>query len=128
VLTGIEDFGATVSAINEAEVFRFLRKPLDPETLRAAIEEALGRADMLHQAKGVQESVERRRVGLIDLETDFPGISLVALGPKGYFIPLPRLKTLVDRLRSTPLGETLAVAVETPAAPPAGDAKGDATS
>ncbi len=114
VVTALEDFTTTVDAINEAEVFRFLRKPLDPSALRSAVDEALGRAEVLSEAKGVRESAERRRRALVDLETDFPGISLVSLGPEGYFIPPQRLRGLLARLESTPLGKVLAAALQRP--------------
>lgn len=114
VVTALEDFAAAVNAINEAEVFRFLRKPLDPSSLRSAVEGALGRAEVLHEARGVQKIAERRRRALVDLETDFPGISMVSLGPEGYFIPPQRLRGLSQRLEGTPLGAALAAAVQLP--------------
>jgi DNA-binding NtrC family response regulator len=114
VVTALEDFGAAVDAINEAEVFRFLRKPLDPSSLRAAIGDALGRADALQEAAGVREKAERRRRALVDLETDFPGISMVSLGPEGYFIPPQRLRGLAQRLEGTPVGEALVAAMQLP--------------
>jgi DNA-binding NtrC family response regulator len=112
VVTALQDFKSAVAAINEAEVFRFLSKPLDPSTVRAAVEESLGRADSLHEARGVREKAERRRVALLDLETDFPGITLVSHGPEGYFIPPQRLRRLAERLEGTPLGDALAAAIE----------------
>lgn len=112
VVTALQDFKSAITAINEAEVFRFLLKPLDPTTVRAAVEEALGRADTMHEARGVQEKAERRRLALIDLETDFPGITLVSHGPEGYFIPPQRLRRLAQRLEGTPLGETLAASIK----------------
>jgi DNA-binding NtrC family response regulator len=110
-LTAVEEFDAAVAAINEAEVFRFLRKPADPVGLRAAIEEALGRADAAHEARGAREAAERRRIALVDLECDHPGLSLVQSGPDGYFIPRHRLDGLAERLRGSPLGQALADAL-----------------
>lgn len=110
-LTAVEEFDAAVAAINEAEVFRFLRKPVDPVGLRAAIEEALGRADAAHEARGAREAAERRRIALVDLECDHPGLSLVQSGPDGYFIPRHRLDGLAERLRGSPLGQALADAL-----------------
>jgi DNA-binding NtrC family response regulator len=111
VVTALQDFKSAVTAINEAEVFRFLPKPLDPATVRAAVEEALGRADTLQDARSLQEKAERRRVALLDLETDFPGITLVSRGPEGYFIPPQRLRRLAERLEGTPLGDALAASI-----------------
>jgi DNA-binding NtrC family response regulator len=111
VVTALQDFKSAVTAINEAEVFRFLPKPLDAATVRAAVDEALGRADTLHEARGVQEKAERRRLALHDLETDFPGITLVSHGPEGYFIPPQRLRSVAERLKGTPIGEALAASI-----------------
>jgi two-component system probable response regulator PhcQ len=112
VVTALQDFQSAVTAINEAEVFRFLPKPLDPPSVRAAVLEALGRAATLHEARGVREKAERRRLALVDLETDFPGITLVSHGPEGYFIPPQRIKRLAERLKETPLGQALARSIE----------------
>jgi DNA-binding NtrC family response regulator len=110
-LTAVEEFSAAVAAINEAEVFRLLRKPADPLGLRAAVEEALGRADAAHEVRGAREAAERRRIALVDLESDHPGISRVQSGPDGYFIPPQRLLGLTERLRGSPVGQALAEAV-----------------
>jgi DNA-binding NtrC family response regulator len=110
-LTAVEEFDAAVAAINEAEVFRFLRKPVDPVALRAAVEEALGRADAPHEARGAREAADRRRMAVIDLESDHPGISRVQAGPDGYFIPRQQLEGLAARLRGTPVGQALADAI-----------------
>jgi DNA-binding NtrC family response regulator len=114
VVTAQEDFFAAVSAINEAEVYRFLRKPIDTPSLRAAIEDALGRAESLHEAKGVREEAERRRHALADLETDHPGITMVSLGPEGYSLTPPRLRALEESLKGTRLGPHLAAALKLP--------------
>jgi len=110
-LTAVEEFDAAVAAINEAEVFRFLRKPVDPVALRAAVEEALGRADAAHEARGAREAADRRRMAVIDLESDHPGISRVQAGPDGYFIPRQQLEGLAARLQGTPVGRALADAI-----------------
>ena len=110
-LTAIEEFGAALSAINEAEVFRFLRKPVDGVALRAAVEEAVARADAAREAHGAWEAAERRRVALIDLESHHPGIALVSLGPEGYFLPSQKITGLVRRLEGTDVGRVLAEAV-----------------
>ena len=110
-VTAAEDFSAAVAAINEAEVFRFLRKPADPLALRAAIEEALGHADAAHEGRGLREAAERRRMALVDLESDHPGISFVPSGPDGYFIPPQRLQALAARLAGSTVGQALADAI-----------------
>jgi DNA-binding NtrC family response regulator len=110
-VTAVEDFSAAVAAINEAEVFRLLRKPADPLALRAAIEEALGQADAAHAVRGLREAAEHRRLALVDLESDHPGISFVQSGPDGYFIPPQRLQALAARLAGSAVGQALAGAI-----------------
>ena len=106
--TAVEEFDTAVAAINEAEVFRFLRKPVDAVVLRSAIEEALARADAAHEAHGARNAAERRRNAILDLESDHPGISVVPSGADGYFIPRHRLQGVADRLHGTPIGKALA--------------------
>ena len=110
-VTAAEDFSAAVAAINEAEVFRLLRKPADPLVLRAAIEEALGQADAAREVRGLREAAEHRRLALVDLESDHPGISFVPSGPDGYFIPPQRLQALAARLAGSTVGQALADAI-----------------
>lgn len=111
VLTAVEDFSVAVAAINEAEVSRFLRKPVDPAALRLAVDEAATRADAARETHGAWEAAERRRVALVDLESHHPGIALVSLGPEGYFLPPQRLAGLARRLSGSAVGQALAEAV-----------------
>jgi DNA-binding NtrC family response regulator len=111
VLTAVEDFAAAVAAINEAEVSRILRKPVDPAALRLAVDEAATRADAARETHGAWEAAERRRVALVDLESHHPGIALVSLGPEGYFVPPQRLAGLARRLAGSAVGQALAEAV-----------------
>jgi DNA-binding NtrC family response regulator len=106
-LTAVADFPAAVAAINEAEVFRFLGKPVAAIALRNAIDEAAERADAVREASGGGPPDERRRIALVGLESDHPGISLVPSGPDGYFIPRQRLQGIVERLRGSPVGRLL---------------------
>lgn len=110
-VTAVEDLDTAVAAINEAEVFRFLRKPVDALGLRVAVDEALARADAAHEARGARDAAERRRIALLDLESDHPGISLVPSGPDGYFIPRHRVQGLATSLRGSPVGQALANAI-----------------
>jgi DNA-binding NtrC family response regulator len=110
-VTAVEEFSAAVAAINEAEVFRLLRKPADPLALRAAIEEALGHADAAQEVRGLREAAEHRRLALVDLESDHPGISFVPSGPDGYFIPPQRLQGVVARLAGSAVGRALGEAL-----------------
>ncbi len=53
-------------------------------------------------------------MALIDLEADYPGISMVSLGPEGYSLTPPRLRALAEKLKDTPLGAQLAASLELP--------------
>jgi len=61
--------------------------------------------------RGVREAAEHRRIALVDLESDHPGISFVQSGPDGYFIPPQRLQWLTSRLAGAPVGRALADAI-----------------
>jgi DNA-binding NtrC family response regulator len=108
VLTALRDFDTLVASINEAEVFRFLRKPVDPGALLEAVEQAMAGLDSLHLTRRVQEAEERRRLALTDLETDHPGISFVARVGASYSISRHRLRVLKERLAGTPLADLMA--------------------
>ena len=101
-VSGGRDFDRLVAAVNRAEIMRFLRKPLDLVELRQAVEDALGRTRSLHEGLGTETIAQRRRIALIDLESKCPGISFVARGSDGYFIPRARLRSLAERYRGTP--------------------------
>jgi DNA-binding NtrC family response regulator len=110
-LTAIEEFGAAVAAINQAEVFRLLRKPANATALRAAVDEALQRADAAQEVRRAYEAAERRRIALLDLEAAHPGISLVPSTSDGYFVPRQRLRAFSERLRGTEIGRLLEEAI-----------------
>lgn len=90
ILSASTDFGALMSAVNEAEVMRYLVKPWSDEELVATVQEALTRHDetredrrlademRLQQGEVSAEEFERRR-----LEAEEPGITRVNWGPDG---------------------------------------------
>ncbi|MGB0670360.1 MAG: HD domain-containing phosphohydrolase, partial [Rhodospirillales bacterium] len=55
MLTGNADQGTAVSAVNRAEVFRFLTKPCSPEELSATIDKALAQHRLLRAEKDLLE-------------------------------------------------------------------------
>ena len=114
-LSGRCDLERMTPAINEAEILRLVRKPIEPDALEAAVEQVLGRAESLHKTREVNDAVERRRIALIDLESDYPGISFVARGSEGYFIPRGRLRALGERLRGTLLAGLVPKPTDDPA-------------
>jgi len=50
VLTGYTDMTALVDSINKGEVFRYINKPWEPDALRQAIGEAIGRFDKINKS------------------------------------------------------------------------------
>src|SRR3954462_6135048 len=68
VLTGYTDTPALISAINQARVFRFLKKPWQPEEVLAAVRQG---CESAFQARAL-----RNLVGLLARRTDELGASL----------------------------------------------------
>lgn len=93
ILSASTDFDILMSAINEAEVQRYVVKPWSDEELIAFIRTALERGEQnqedrkladevrLRQGELSAEEVERRR-----LEAEEPGITKVTWGPDGSVI------------------------------------------
>jgi DNA-binding NtrC family response regulator len=114
IATAVEEPDAAVQAINDAEALRFLRKPVDAPTLRAAVDDALAWAESAGTWHAARAAAERRRLTLVDLEADHPGLTRSSTGSEGYAIPRQRLRTLAERLASTPLGPLLAAPLTPP--------------
>lgn len=93
ILSASTDFDILVSAINEAEVQRYVVKPWSDEELVGYIRAALARGEQLHEDRRLAdevrlqhgelsaEEIERRR-----LEAEEPGITRVKWGPDGSVI------------------------------------------
>lgn len=75
VLSGSDDIGEVMNAINRAEIFRYVAKPWSREELEAAITQALARRDEMRRAGApalTPQEEEARR-----LEAEEPGITRV---------------------------------------------------
>ncbi|MCP5267864.1 MAG: response regulator [Zoogloeaceae bacterium] len=93
ILSASTDFDALMSAVNEAEVLRYLVKPWSDEELVEVVRGALARHDTLVEDRQLADEVrlsrgtvsaeelERRR-----LEAEEPGITRVKWGPGGSVI------------------------------------------
>lgn len=93
ILSASTDFDILVSAINEAEVQRYVVKPWSDEELVSYIRAALARGEQLQEDRRLAdevrlqhgelsaEEIERRR-----LEAEEPGITRVKWGPDGSVI------------------------------------------
>lgn len=103
LLTGAASLGDALRAINEAEVFRFLTKPVQETELREAVREAFGRREALRLTAARERAAARRQAALGELEKRHPGLASVALVGGVHVIPDERILELRSRLRGTAL-------------------------
>jgi response regulator RpfG family c-di-GMP phosphodiesterase len=75
ILTGKADMAATIRAINEGEVFRFITKPWDDEDLKITIRHALMQYDLWTENRQLVRTVQAQRQALADIERQYPGIT-----------------------------------------------------
>ena len=74
LFTGYLDLEAIIAAINQGHIFRFLKKPWEPEELEAAVHEAAGEYDRLvariEECQRLKAEVEslRQRVTVLEEE------------------------------------------------------------
>jgi response regulator RpfG family c-di-GMP phosphodiesterase len=65
MLTGQADMDATIASINDGRVFRFLTKPCPPESLAAALDEAVEHYRLVEAEKELLEQTLRQTVGVL---------------------------------------------------------------
>ena len=58
ILTGYSDLNAVIDAINKGEVYRYLTKPWDPDTIRHTIEKAYEVFDLREENKVLTEKLK----------------------------------------------------------------------
>jgi two-component system probable response regulator PhcQ len=75
ILTGKADMQATIRAINEGEVFRFITKPWDDEDLKITIRHALMQHDLWAENRQLVRAVQAQRQALAEIERQYPGIT-----------------------------------------------------
>lgn len=90
ILSASTDFDALMTAINEAEIFRYLTKPWDDGELVATVRLGLARREQLledrrlaDEARFFQGDMSVEEIELQRLEADEPGITKVKWGPDG---------------------------------------------
>ncbi|HEY4057861.1 MAG TPA: response regulator [Kofleriaceae bacterium] len=81
LLTGKRNLETAIDGINQGEIFRFLNKPFDNDVLRGVVAEGVARNKELLAMSGDRERRERREALVAALESEYPGISLVARQP-----------------------------------------------
>jgi response regulator RpfG family c-di-GMP phosphodiesterase len=75
ILTGKADMQATIRAINEGEVFRFITKPWDDEELKITIRHALMQYDLWADNRALLRTVHAQSRALDEIERQYPGIT-----------------------------------------------------
>lgn len=75
ILTGKADMQATIRAINEGEVFRFITKPWDDEDLKITIRHALMQYDLWAENRRLLRTVDTQQRALDEIERQYPGIT-----------------------------------------------------
>ncbi|HEY7514926.1 MAG TPA: response regulator [Vicinamibacteria bacterium] len=101
-LTCVGDSDRLVRTINEAEVFRFLRKPIQIPELRDAVGEALRRRELLRPAESAERAGTQRAEALKDLRARHPGIETTGLRDGVHVVSDDRLADLEQRFRGGP--------------------------
>ncbi|MBI1891940.1 MAG: response regulator [Burkholderiales bacterium] len=90
MLSAYSEFSAVVNAVNEAEVFRYIAKPWQPEDLEQVIRLALARREQILEDKRLADEMRVQRGAMSAqeleakrLEDEEPGITKVNWGPDG---------------------------------------------
>jgi DNA-binding NtrC family response regulator len=90
VLSASTEFGTVMSAVNQAEVFRYIAKPWQEAELKESIELAFARHDQNVREQGAADELRdtRRDLSLQELEAqrleaEEPGITKVKWNPDG---------------------------------------------
>lgn len=93
ILSAYGDLGSLKSAINEAEIYRFISKPWDDYELSSAIDKALKYREMLvenrrlaEQVRKQKETLTRQQAAIKELEDKHPEIANVIWGEDGSII------------------------------------------
>lgn len=77
MLTGQASLDATIKAINEGEVYRFLTKPCNSADLAVTIRQALQARELARESAKLLRKARRQSTCLSDLEEEYPGITNV---------------------------------------------------
>lgn len=67
ILSGQADLTSTIAAVNNANLFRFLTKPVDPRALTTALDDALGQHDLVVSER---ELLQKTLTGAVEVLTE----------------------------------------------------------
>jgi CheY-like chemotaxis protein len=77
ILSGQADLSSTIDAVNDADLFRFLTKPVDSESLSTSIQSALRQYELIVSER---ELLQRTLTGAVDVLTE----TLALASPQAY--------------------------------------------
>jgi two-component system, probable response regulator PhcQ len=83
VLTGQAEMETVIGAINDGEVFRFLRKPWDDDEVRLTVHLAIQHVRLERENARLLKLLETHANRIRELETDHPGITDVKRDASG---------------------------------------------
>jgi len=93
ILSGATDFDGLVEAINKAEIYRFISKPVNPHELILTINQALRLNDLVNENRVLADKVrtqktelDRREIALKKLSEEHPLITQVNWADDGSII------------------------------------------
>jgi len=86
MLTGYADLEASINAINEGEVYRFITKPWNDEELLITVKRALEHRELILQNRRLTKTVKKQAAILEKLEDHYPGISEVTRSEDGAIV------------------------------------------
>ena len=86
LLTGKRTLETAIDGINQGEIFKFLNKPFDNDTLRGAVSSGIDRHKELMEMSGDRERRQRREALREALESEYPGISRVDREPDEPYV------------------------------------------
>lgn len=84
MLTGQAEIDVAIQAINEAGVYKFIKKPWDDKDLKLTILRALEAIDLATERDRLLQKIKSRDTILRELEEKHPGITHVEKDADGY--------------------------------------------
>ncbi len=86
ILTGHASLDTAIKAINQGEIYRFFTKPCNVFDLAITIRQALQQRALMREAKRLLEMAKEQNTILEELESKYPGITMVKRGRGGEVI------------------------------------------
>lgn len=102
ILTGQASLEATVKAINEGEVYRFLLKPCNATDLIFTVRQALKQRELVVQCNKLLDLTRRQSELLQNLEAETPGITEVKRNEHGAIVieePTDDIDSLINSIQ-----------------------------